>query len=202
MDNKIDRCAKRQKTAALKDKRQNIIRIIILVFIPLSLFLCPSCKENKWLDWKTQNEMWLEHNKTQPGVVTTSSGLQYRIIADPGAKYGETKPNQTSTIICDYKLSLINGNVLDYQGPSFGGILSKTFNLANTIPGFAEGCHHIHTHGDIELFIPATLGYDYEKYNNDKYSEAEGLGTEGSTSYIPPYSTLIYTVHLCSVVGE
>ena len=195
MDNEIDRCAKRQKTAALKDKRQNIIRLIILVFIPLSLFLCPSCKENKWMDWKVQNEIWLEHNKTQPGVVTTSSGLQYRIIADPGAKNGEAKPNQTSSIVCDYTAKLING----YTVSAANGV---SLNLANTIPGFAEGCHHIHTHGDIELFIPATLGYDYEKYNNDKYSEAEGLGTEGSTSYIPPYSTLIYTVHLCSVVGE
>ena len=168
-------------------------------FIVYSLFLVccclPSCKENKWLDWKSQNEMWLEHNKTQPGVMTLSSGLQYRIIADPGAKNGEAKPNQTSSIVCDYTAKLING----YTVSAANGV---SLSLANTIPGFAEGCHHIHTHGDIELFIPAYLGYDYEKYNNDKYSEAEGLGTEGSTSYIPPYSTLIYTVHLCSVVGE
>ena len=176
-----------------KIKSFTIWSFIICSFI-LSLSLS-GCKENKWMDWKVQNEMWLEHNKTQPGVRTLSSGLQYRIIADPGAKNGEAKPNQTSSIVCDYTAKLING----YTVSAANGV---SLNLANTIPGFAEGCHHIHTHGDIELFIPATLGYDYEKYNNDKYSEAEGLGTEGSTSYIPPYSTLIYTVHLCSVVGE
>ncbi len=200
MVNKIDRCAKRQKTAALKDKRQNIIRLIILVFIPLSLFLCPSCKENKWLDWKSQNEMWLEWNKTQPGVETTSSGLQFRKIADPGAQNGEAKPNLNSTIICDYRVSLINGHVLEYQGPTFGGTISRQIDLSSTIPGFSEGCHKIHSNGDIVLYIPAYLGYDYQKYKDNKYGKAEGLGTEGTTSYIPPYSTLIYEVHICSIV--
>lgn len=137
--------------------------------------------------------MWLEHNKTQPGVKTTSTGLQYKIIADPGAVNGESKPNQTSTIICDYTAKLING----YTVSAANGI---TLSLAQTIPGFSEGCHKVHTHGDIELYIPAFLGYDYEKYNADKYNDAEGLGTEGSISYIPPYSTLIYTVHICSIV--
>ena len=62
------------------------------------------CKENKWIDWKTQNEMWLENNKTQPGVVVTSTGLQYKIIADPTPQ--DAQPNTTSTIVCD--LSLIH----------------------------------------------------------------------------------------------
>ena len=198
MDSKI-------KTASLKEQRPLIsfakrqktqwIRLIILVLCPLSLFLCPSCKQNKWLDWKTQNEMWLEWNKSQDSVVVCSSGLQYKIIADPGAKNGEARPNQTSSIVCDYEAKLINGCVVS-------ATKGAAISLAQTIPGFAEGCHKVHTHGDIELYIPAYLGYDYDKYSNDKYGDAEGLGTEGTTSYIPPYSTLIYKVHICSVVGE
>ena len=66
-------------------------------------------------------------------------------------------------------------------------------------PGFAEGCHKIHTHGDIEMYIPAYLGYDYSKYQTNEYSEAEGYGSEGNQSYIPPYSTLIYSLHLCGI---
>ena len=54
----------------------------ILSFTILALFFS-GCKENNWAEWKVQNEMWLEHNKTQPGVKVTSSGLQYKIIADP-----------------------------------------------------------------------------------------------------------------------
>ena len=41
--------------------------------------------------------------------------------------------------------------------------------------------------------------YDQEKYRTNDYGNAEGFGVEGSQAFIPPYSTLIYTVHLCSV---
>lgn len=196
MDSKIDRCAKSRKTATLKDKRPNIIRLIILVFIPLSLFLCPSCKQNEWADWKLQNKLWLENNKHQEGVRTTSTGLQFKIIEDPGKENNEPVPNTTSTIVCDYSVKLINGCYIqkDVKGASI--------NLANAIPGFAEGCHKIHNHGDIELFIPAYLGYDYTYYESGKYGKAKGYGTEGTSIYIPPYSTLIYTIHICSVSGN
>ena len=43
--------------------------------------LLPGCKQNDWMDWKVQNELWLENNKTQAGVVVSSTGLQYKVIA-------------------------------------------------------------------------------------------------------------------------
>ena len=174
-----------------KIKSFTIWSFTICSFI-LSLSLT-GCKQNKWLDWKTQNEMWLERNKQNPGVVVAESGLQYKIVRDPVPQ--EARPNETSTIICDYSVKMINGYVVS----SGKGV---SLYLPNTIPGFSEGCRKIHTHGDIELYIPAYLGYDYEKYNNDKYKEAEGYGTEGTTGYIPPYSTLIYEIHLCGVTSN
>ena len=66
----------------------------------------------------------------------------------------------------------------------------------------SEGCHHIQNHGDSELYIPAYLGYDYEKYQADSYYDAEGYGTEGTSAYIPPYSTLIYRIHICGISGN
>ena len=163
-----------------------------LLFFAVLTLLIPSCKENKWADWKTQNELWLEHNKTKDGVIVTSTGLQYKIIADPLAGTGEVVPNMTGTIVCDYTVKLINGYQVD-------GGNNVSISLAGTIAGFAEGCHKIHNQGDIELFIPAYLGYDSEKYNTNDYYNAEGVGTEGTQSYIPPYSTLIYTIHLCGI---
>jgi len=76
-----------------------------------------------------------------------------------------------------------------------------SLNLSTTISGFAEGCNKVHNNGDIELFIPAYLGYDQTKYESNDYGKAEGSGTEGTQTYIPPYSTLIYTVHICSVTN-
>ena len=52
------------------------------------------------------------------------------------------------------------------------------------------------------LFIPAYLGYDYQKYEDNDAYNAEGYGTEGTQAYIPPYSTLIYEIHLCAVSGQ
>ena len=163
----------------------------IAVCILSAVAVCiPSCKENKWADWKVQNEVWLENNKLQPGVQVTESGLQYKIIADPTPQ--DARPNKTSTILCDYTATLINGYRVD-------GGQYVSLDLPNTISGFAEGCHKIHNNGDIELYIPAYLGYDQTKYDSDEYDKAEGYGTEGTQSYIPPYSTLIYTIHICGV---
>jgi len=165
-----------------------------IIFL-LAVLTLAACKTNNWADWKTQNELWLEQNKTQPGVQTSSTGLQYKIISDPMAAYGDAKPNSTSSIVCNYWVKLINGYVI-----SSG--YNQTLYLANTIPGFSEGCRKIHNKGTIELYIPAYLGYDYEKYDEDKYDKAEGLGTEGTTGYIPPYSTLIYRVEINAIAGD
>lgn len=170
--------------------KQNIIRRIILIFIPLSLVICPSCKKNNWADWKVQNEVWLENNRQQEGVQVTSSGLQYKIIADPTPQ--DARPNTTSTIVCDYTLKLINGTIVESNN-------NVMLSLSNTIAGFAEGCHKVHVNGDIEIYIPAYLGYDKTKFDSDEYEKAEGYGTEGTQSFIPPYSTLIYTIHICAV---
>lgn len=163
-----------------------------IVFCLGALFLLPGCKQNNWMDWKVENELWLENNRTQAGIQETSSGLQYKIIADPTPQ--DARPNSTSTIVCDYTVKLINGYQVD------GG--HATLSLSNCIPGFTEGCRLIHNNGDIMLYIPAKLGYDYQKYQEDDIYNAEGNGTEGTSSYIPPYSTLIYDIHICAVSGS
>lgn len=170
-----------------------VMKRFTYIIMCILLVVLSSCKENKWAEWKVQNELWLAQNKSKPGVVETSSGLQYKVIADPLKDNGESRPNTTSTIICDYTVKLING----YQVDGGNGV---QLSLPNTISGFAEGCHQVHCSGDIELYIPAYLGYDQSKFKSNEYSDAEGFGTEGTQSYIPPYSTLIYSVHICSIV--
>lgn len=163
------------------------LKVIVFALAALSL---AACKENKWADWKVQNEIWLENNKSQPGVVVTSSGLQYKVIADPTPQ--DARPNLTSTIVCDYTVRLINGYVVEDNH-------SVAIDLSSTITGFSEGCHKIHNNGDVELYIPAYLGYDYSKHETNDYTNAEGYGTEGTSAYIPPYSTLIYQIHICGI---
>lgn len=152
--------------------------LLTAVFALCMMLTTTGCKKHDWLDWKAQNQLWLEQNKTNKDIKVTDSGLQYRIIADPNPH--DAHPSQSSLITCDYTGKLINGARFD------GG--TSSFNVSSMIVGFAEGIKKIHCHGDIELFIPYDLGYKDEEQ-----------GTEGTSSYIPPYSTLIFTIHLSDV---
>ena len=168
----------------------NKIKTFTIWAFTICSFILSGCTQNNWADWKVQNELWLANNLKQEGVQVTESGLQYKIIADPTPK--DARPKPSSTIVCDFRLTLINGCQIQ------AGTTEPT-TLSNFIPGFVEGCRKIHNNGDIELYIPAYLAYDYEKYQSNEYDKAEGYGTEGTSGYIPPYSTLIYVIHLCSV---
>lgn len=153
------------------------------IFIIL-LAVLSGCKKNDYVEWKSLNEAWLEHNKTQPGVVTTASGLQYKQL-NPSPNPTESRPNYNSTVVLDYKLYLISS----YGGYNTGNMLQEgtdaVFTLTQVVPGFSEGVQRMRLHDDFVLYIPHQLGYG-----------AEPTGSEGYFGFIPPYSTLIYEVHL------
>lgn len=155
---------------------------ILIYILPLIALLISGCKtEDKWMDWKAENEAWLQQNAIRENVQTTESGLQYKILS-----YGNTtdaKPDDNSVVICNYTGKLINGYVFD-QG------YNTTFSMSGVTAGFREGLKLIHAHGDIEIYAPYDLMYGDEEQ-----------GTEGSLSatYIPPYSTMIFRIHLSTV---
>lgn len=166
-----------------------------------ALAVCfPSCKQNNWMDWKVQNEIWLDQNKLNDSVQVSKTGLQYKIIADPTPQ--DARPNTNSSIICDYKVYLITNYDWKTDKPTglpLDAATNVTLSLSSTIPGFSEGCHKIHCNGDIHLYIPSYLGYDYSEYQSKEPEKAAGIGTEGTQSFIPPYSTLIYDIHVCGI---
>jgi len=155
-----------------------------LLYILFMLVALTACKQDDYLDWKSMNEAWLEYNSTQPGVVTLESGLQYKKL-NPTPNPSESRPNYNSTVVVDYKLYLISS----YGGYNIGNLLEEStdavFNLQNVVEGFREGLKKMTVTDDYMLFIPYNMGYG-----------SEGVGTEGYYGYIPPYSTLIYQVHL------
>ena len=149
----------------------------IILLIACWSFLLPSCKTNKWYDWKELNEAMLVANRANnPDIEVTSSGLQYRILADPNKT--EQCPHSGCIIQCDYETRLLNGTLIDKREGS-------TLAVYNLIPGVQEGLRHIHVHGDIELWIPYKLAYG-----------ETGSGTEGYKSFVPPYSALYFKVHV------
>lgn len=151
------------------------------IFLAIAAIAMSGCKENDWMDWKTQNELWMENmmHSDDPDIKITADSLIYKIIADPTPT--DVRPQASSVVICDYKGKLING----YQ---FDAGQAASFGMSGLVKGFSEGLTKIHANGDIILYIPWHLGYG-----------EEGSGTEGSSYFIPPYSTLIFEVHVCAV---
>jgi FKBP-type peptidyl-prolyl cis-trans isomerase len=95
-------------------------------------------------------KQFLAENASKPGVVTTESGLQYRII-EPGS---DRHPGPTDEVTCNYTGRLVNGNPFDSSGDE-----PATFRLNGVIAGWTEGLQLIGEGGKIELFVPQHLAY-------------------------------------------
>lgn len=150
-----------------------------LLSLLLVVVLMCGCKEDNWLDWKLQNELWLQDNAKKEGIVTTPTGLQYKCIEKGWDK--SARPDDAKIVLIDYEGKMINGYVFDSATAYEGQVNSF-------VSGFAEGLKKMNQFGVYEFYIPYNLGYGQA-----------GTGAEGASSYIPPYTTLIFRVYLRSV---
>ena len=151
-----------------------------IIVLLLSLVALSGCKQNNWLDWKTQNEIWLAENAKKEGVKTTTSGLQYKCIV-PGIGHSSGNVDDAKIVTINYTGKLINGCVFDASN-------NYSEYVSAFVPGFIEGLKQMKEFGIYEFYIPYDLAYGQE-----------GAGTEGTISHIPPYSTLIFRVELLDV---
>ena len=124
---------------------------------------------------KQKGEKFLESNGKKDGVVTTESGLQYKII-EAG---NDVKPGPQDTVWVRYKGTLIDGTVFD-EVPADADPIRLTLN--RVVPGWTEGLQLIGEGGKIDLFIPSDLGY----------------GEMGNQA-IPGNSALIFNVEMTKV---
>ena len=124
---------------------------------------------------KEEGEKFFAKNAAKPGVETTESGLQYKIV-EPGS---DVKPGPKDTVWIRYKGTLLDGTVFD-QSPE--GVDSVRMMLPRLIKGWQEGLQLIGEGGEIELYIPSELGY----------------GERGSSN-IEANSALIFNVELRKV---
>lgn len=118
---------------------------------------------------------FLEENAKKEGVVTTESGLQYKVITQGD---GPT-PADTANVTVHYEGSLIDGEVFD---SSYENGEPVSFALNRVIPGWTEGLQLMPVGSTYELYIPSNLGYG-----------------EMGNSRIPGNSVLIFKVELLSI---
>jgi len=121
---------------------------------------------------KADSEKFLEENKKKEGIVTTPSGLQYKII-----KAGEgAKPKASDTVSVNYRGTLVNGTEFDKSKEPV------SFQVEGVIPGWVEALQMMPVGSKWQLFIPPSLAYG-----------------EQAPPMIGPNQTLIFDVELLDI---
>ena len=133
--------------------------------------------ESRYGENKAAGEAFLAENAKKEGVVTTESGLQYKVIKEGK---GEV-PTATSTVKVNYKGTLIDGTEFD---SSYKRNEPTTFRANQVIKGWTEALTMMPVGSKWELYIPQELAY----------------GARETGGSIKPFSTLIFEVELLEVV--
>jgi FKBP-type peptidyl-prolyl cis-trans isomerase FklB len=120
---------------------------------------------------------FMARNGKEKGVVTTPSGLQYKIVASGDKKAPAISPSDTVTV--DYRGKLIDGSEFD---SSYSRGVPATFPVAGVIKGWQEALVMMKPGAKWVLFVPPELAY--------------GAAPKPK---IPGNSVLIFDVNLVSV---
>ena len=132
--------------------------------------------ESRYGENKAAGEAFLAENAKKEGVVTTESGLQYKVIKEGK---GEV-PTATSTVKVNYKGTLIDGTEFD---SSYKRNEPTTFRANQVIKGWTEALTMMPVGSKWELYIPQELAY----------------GSRETGGQIKPFSTLIFEVELLEI---
>ena len=119
---------------------------------------------------------FLEENAKKPGVITTDSGLQYKVITSGDGK----QPKDTDTVTTHYRGTLIDGREFD---SSYKRGEPATFPVNGLIKGWQEALTLMPSGSTWMLYVPSDLAYG-----------ARGAGPIG------PNETLIFKIQVHEVV--
>jgi FKBP-type peptidyl-prolyl cis-trans isomerase FklB len=121
-------------------------------------------------------EAFLAANAKKEGVITTASGLQYKVIKSGTGP----SPKATDQVKVHYNGTTIDGNVFD---SSVQRGQPAVFPVNAVIPGWVEALQLMKTGDKWQLVIPARLAY----------------GENSPTPAIPPNSVLVFEVELIDI---
>jgi FKBP-type peptidyl-prolyl cis-trans isomerase FklB len=128
---------------------------------------------------KQAGETFMAANKTKPGVTTTASGMQYRVLANGSGP----KPTASDTVTCNYKGTLVDGKEFD---SSYKRGQPAQFPVTGVIKGWTEALQMMPVGSKWELVLPPNLAY----------------GDRGAGPDIGPNSTLVFEVELVGIAPK
>ena len=104
------------------------------------------------LELEAEGKQFLEENAGKEGVVTTESGLQYKVIEEGTGK----SPGPEDQVTVHYRGTLVDGKEFD---SSHKRGQPATFKLNGVVKGWSEGLQLMKEGGKTQLFIPSKLAY-------------------------------------------
>lgn len=151
---------------------------VVILFLVLVVFFSWRTVSNKKLAEENRQRgiAFLAENKSAEGVVTTDSGLQYKVLE---AGTGDQHPGATDTVKVHYHGTLLDGQVFD-SSVDRGEPIS--FALNQVILGWTEGLQLMVVGEKTRLFIPSELAYG-----------------DRAAGKITPGSALIFDVELLGI---
>lgn len=126
---------------------------------------------------QAKGESFLAENKTKSGIITTESGLQYKVIKEGDGP----RPVAEDKVKVHYTGRLLDGTVFD---SSVDRGEPAEFGVTQVIPGWTEGLQIMPVGSKYTFWIPSNLGY----------------GERGAGQLIRPNSTLEFEVELLEIV--
>jgi FKBP-type peptidyl-prolyl cis-trans isomerase FklB len=124
-----------------------------------------------------KSEQYLARNKTQPGVVSLPSGIQYAVIK---AGNGGLHPRVDSTVTVNYRGALIDGTEFDSSW-AHGNPVTITVN--RVIRGWQDVIPRMQVGDTWRVVIPPALAY----------------GDRGELPRIGPNETLVFEIELLEI---
>ncbi|MCD8285443.1 MAG: FKBP-type peptidyl-prolyl cis-trans isomerase [Prevotellaceae bacterium] len=132
--------------------------------------------EKVYGDWRRENEAFLQNIAKQDGVKQLTDGVYYSIITEGTGEI----PSDTSRVEVDYEGRLINDTVFD---SSYKRGEATKVRCNQLIAGWTDALTHMPVGSKWTVYISADKGYG-----------------ERQAGEIKPFSTLIFTMELKSVV--
>ncbi|MBD3322857.1 MAG: hypothetical protein GF350_17290 [Chitinivibrionales bacterium] len=124
-----------------------------------------------------EQDAFLTENKSKDDVVTTESGLQYKVMR----KGTGPKPSASDKVKVHYKGSLLDGKVFD---SSYKRRQPAVFQVDGVIKGWSEALQLMKEGAMYKLWVPSELAY----------------GERGAGSQIGPNTMLVFEVELLKIM--
>ena len=122
------------------------IGVVVLLAIAAVFAWCSTARP---LAMNGTSEDFLSRNGNQSGVVTTESGLQYKIL-EAGDDAGSPGPG--AGVIVNYEGRLLDGTVFDAAE-------QQPITLDSVVPGWSEGIQLMSRGARYRFWLPPAIGY-------------------------------------------